>query len=563
MLLAEAHALIPFLPSPLRGRGDGGEGAKDADGSTSLIPFTPTLSPQGRGETAAVFEPHDPDADRAALQKLAAACTSFSPRVAIDTWEPPDSLLLDITGCGYNFGGEEALAAHVLTMLRQRAYSATAAVANTIGAAWAVAHYGNAECGMRSAISSPSPLLSGRGGSGDTKPRSESSSLAGSFLEVLQPLPVEALRLSPQIIALLHNFDVRRIGQILELPRSQLPSRFGPELLLRLDQALGNIPELLLPERPAEIMEAAQVFEPPIADRQILEAVLEQLLEEILRRLTTWQLGVRRLHCALDLAAGEPLRFEVELLRPCLSRKHLAELLRLHVERLTVPAEIAGVALRAAVVAPLEFQQAQMFDDEDSPQRQREALALLERLSSRLGEKSVVRPQLEADAQPEFAYGYEPCLCLPFPPLRGRGDGGEGVRDLARHPHPPHPNPLPLKRGEREKRGCPLPQEERERVRTSPSAFRICSARPPSLLSQPIKVAVLSVFPGGPPLRFEWQEELYIVERYWGPERIETGWWRGDDIRRDYYLVETTAGERFWLFRTLPEEQWFLHGVFG
>jgi protein ImuB len=76
-------------------------------------------------------------------------------------------------------------------------------------------------------------------------------------------------------------------------------------------------------------------------------------------------------------------------------------------------------------------------------------------------------------------------------------------------------------------------------------------------------VAVLSIFPGGPPLRFEWQEDLYIVARYWGPERIETGWWRGDDIRRDYYLVETTTSERFWLFRTLPEERWFLHGVFG
>jgi protein ImuB len=53
------------------------------------------------------------------------------------------------------------------------------------------------------------------------------------------------------------------------------------------------------------------------------------------------------------------------------------------------------------------------------------------------------------------------------------------------------------------------------------------------------------------------------VSHVWGPERIETGWWRGADIRRDYFLVETTAGERFWLFRSLADNTWFLHGVFA
>ena len=53
-----------------------------------------------------------------------------------------------------------------------------------------------------------------------------------------------------------------------------------------------------------------------------------------------------------------------------------------------------------------------------------------------------------------------------------------------------------------------------------------------------------------------------IIERSWGPERIETGWWRGDDVRRDYYLIETTTGECFWLFRTLPEERWFYQAEF-
>ena len=52
------------------------------------------------------------------------------------------------------------------------------------------------------------------------------------------------------------------------------------------------------------------------------------------------------------------------------------------------------------------------------------------------------------------------------------------------------------------------------------------------------------------------------IARCWGPERIETGWWRGRPVGRDYYRVETAAGRRFWLFRRLRDGHWFLHGMF-
>jgi protein ImuB len=53
------------------------------------------------------------------------------------------------------------------------------------------------------------------------------------------------------------------------------------------------------------------------------------------------------------------------------------------------------------------------------------------------------------------------------------------------------------------------------------------------------------------------------VARHWGPERIETGWWRGPSVRRDYYRIETDEGRRFWLFRELTNRRWFLHGAYG
>lgn len=49
-----------------------------------------------------------------------------------------------------------------------------------------------------------------------------------------------------------------------------------------------------------------------------------------------------------------------------------------------------------------------------------------------------------------------------------------------------------------------------------------------------------------------------------GPERIESGWWDGDDVRRDYYLVETRAGQRGWAFRSVGDEgPLLLHGWFA
>jgi protein ImuB len=84
--------------------------------------------------------------------------------------------------------------------------------------------------------------------------------------------------------------------------------------------------------------------------------------------------------------------------------------------------------------------------------------------------------------------------------------------------------------------------------------------RPPCLKSRPIAVAAMSVIPDGPPLRFTWKNQDHLVARWWGPERIETGWWRGNDVRRDYYLVETAVGGQFWVFRNLDRQTWFVHG---
>jgi protein ImuB len=77
-----------------------------------------------------------------------------------------------------------------------------------------------------------------------------------------------------------------------------------------------------------------------------------------------------------------------------------------------------------------------------------------------------------------------------------------------------------------------------------------------------LAISVRTVLSTGRPVAFTWRGREQRLAQVWGPERIETGWWREAPIRRDYYRVDTENGCRFWLFRRLSDGQWFLHGWF-
>jgi protein ImuB len=75
-------------------------------------------------------------------------------------------------------------------------------------------------------------------------------------------------------------------------------------------------------------------------------------------------------------------------------------------------------------------------------------------------------------------------------------------------------------------------------------------------------VQAISVVPDGPPLPFWWRAVEHVVSRFWGPERLETGWWRDELAARDYYRVETSTGLHAWLFRNRTGDGWYLQGWF-
>ena len=91
--------------------------------------------------------------------------------------------------------------------------------------------------------------------------------------------------------------------------------------------------------------------------------------------------------------------------------------------------------------------------------------------------------------------------------------------------------------------------------------------RPIEMLSRPEPVQVTAPIPGYPPMNFRYKDELHLVKKADGPERIEREWWLEKGEHRDYYILEDEKGRRYWVFRSghcnEQRSEWFLHGFFA
>jgi protein ImuB len=327
-------------------------------------------------------------------------------------------------------------------------------------------------------------------------------------------------------VALLAQLGVAQIGQLQQLPRASLAARFGPQLLLRLDQALGSVEETVTPFRPLPRFEAAWRLEYPTDQLEVLGHVLQRLLERVTAALMQQNVGAIQLECCLVCVTAAVVPLRIGLFRPVASPKYLWDLLRVSLERTQLPAVVERAAIHAALTAPLEQRQQTLFADADE-KNEHELATLIDRLSLRLGPQAVVQPELVADAVPERAFRYVP--------LAGR---------------------LPSLAGE---------SRRAARKKTTWSAaerLETLQQRPLVLLDSPQRLSVVAVAPDGPPSSFSYRRRQHTIVQHWGPERIEFGWWRGPTVRRDYYRVETSAGLQFWLFRKIPSGQWWMQGVF-
>lgn len=391
--------------------------------------------------------------------------------------------MLDITGCTALFGSERNLLQMLTRDLSRRGFQIRTALADGIGAACAMAHYGQ---------------------TGAIIP-------AGNSQPALEPLPVAALRISGTVVDALDRLAVNTISDLLHLPRTSLTSRFGSELLLRLNQALGVTWESFSPERLATPLVAQWRADDPLTDQRELFFVFRQLLGEILGQLTSRRAGLLELHCELR-TESDTVTMPLRLAQAANDPQHIVQLFELACERQQFSGGVFAFRLEALRVDSPHERQTTLLDGERDHQ-DREIRRLVERLSSRLGEQAVLRPEAVADPLPERALKLVPWLtdsstapCVPTIECRG--------------------------------------------------------SRPWRVLPQPQPVHVMAVVPDGPPWRLTCQGRTWEIRQAWGPERIESGWWRAWDVQRDYYRVETEDGFQFWLFRDARRSGWFLHGIF-
>ena len=433
-----------------------------------------------------VCEPVHLEQDRQELIRLALQAERFSFCVGLEDVERPECLLLDVTGIVHLFGGEASLGRQIDEWASAQNLEARIAIAGTIGQAWAAAH-------IASQHRRPSMLsVEDRG--------------------VLEAFPLVALRLGEATISKLQRLGLETVAQLLALDRPALLRRFGEELLRRLDQFTGRRPELITPCRPQPRYRVERRLEEGIGHPGAIEQLSSSLLEQLLKQLQPWRLGLRHLRGELRLEDRTMQAIDLRVCQATHDRRHLDDLLRFQWERASLTAPLMSLSWEALEVMPLDAAQGELFDQESRDEARQYAM-LINRLVSRLGEEAVVAPQLLPDPVPE--------------------------RSVRRHP---------------------LTQAYREAASSHP--VRRCHAldRPPLLFNKPRPIEVLGVAPEGAPHVIFWDSHRWEIGVAWGPERIESGWWQDEFVRRDYYRAETTLGRRLWLFRRLQDGRWFWHG---
>ena len=493
--------------------------------------------------------PEDAAADARLIEAVADWCQRYTPLVAVD---PPDGILLDIGGCAHLFGGEERLRDDLLARMTRFGFSARAAIASTIGAAWAVARFGDAAmAGQASRIYSPCRSCSSEVGDPSTSARCER--------EQLVPLPLAALRLPSETVATLARLGLKRIGDIFELPRAPLAARFGADLLRQLDRALGREDEPLAPRLPVAPYVAERSFHEPIAREEDVLATIERLAARLKTALAARGDGARRLEVALFRTDGAVKRIAAGTSRPIRDPQAIRALF---VERLAALGDEVDpgfgfdlARLSVLTAEPCPDEQIGLGGHEDQAELDR----LVDRLSARLGRRRVARLVAHDSHSPELA-----ARALPAQDM---------TQALARAGHSPElgssaraalASEASGQRGNSISARAELGWEAWRRFRIEADL----SPRPLRLLARPEPIQdVFALVPDGPPVRFRWRRAMHEVVASEGPERIEGAWWSEDGgPARDYFRVEDKAGLRFWLFRAglyrdRAVPRWFLHGM--
>lgn len=422
-----------------------------------------------------VSRPATPDLDARFLIALRRWATRYCPWVGLDG---TDGLVLDISGAAHLWGNEAAMLADMRARMISAGLELRLGLANTRGAAWAFARHGE---GAR-------PLTA---------------------------LPVAALRLDATCCTALERLGLRCIGDLAAAPRAPLARRFGAELLMRLDQALGRMPEPVTPAPEPPHYGVRLTLPDPIGLQADVMAATARLLEALCDKLRAQEAGARQLALTLRRVDRGSTQVDLRLAAAMRDPARILPLFERGVAGLDAGFGIDQMRLDATLVEPLPARQTGLSAADPGGDRLND---LITRIGTRIGLDNVLR-FLPADSHiPERSF-----LIVPA----AQACSNDGAAAMARGGWPQlRPRPLRLFRPE------PIAASGRH-----------------------------------PPERFHWRRVAHVAAHVVGPERIAPEWWLDDpDWRsglRDYWQVHTRQGRRLWLFHTPQSPGWFVHGEFA
>ncbi len=422
-------------------------------------------------------ELHEPTQDEASLLGLCRWMERYSPWVSVDR---PDGMMLDITGIAHLFGSEPAMLKDMKQRLAGYGFSTSIAPAQTIGAAWGLARYG-------------------KGG------------------EKLESLPIEALRIDPEAAKLLRRLGLKTIGSLIAIPRASLARRFRGEhidenILMRLDEALGQRDERLDPLTPPASFVAHRALTEPLISTQGLESLLSNLVAQLAHDLEKECQGAIRLNLKLFRTDGSRVSIRAGLSSPSREPAHLLRLLKPRLETIDAGFGIDAMTLEVSEAAKLNIQQYGFMEDSTN--------AEFDRLNDRVMNR-VDQPM--ASLVPVQSY-------------------------------------------------IPERAEKKSLARSQAPSSKLSKSRPLLIFENAEAALVIASVPDGPPMRFTWRKITRRVLKSEGPERVAPEWWQLSQggRPRDYYIVEDEQGRRYWLYREglygEPGEAqplWFVHGLFA
>src|SRR5438105_4975621 len=327
----------------------------------------------------------------------------------------------------------------------------------------------------------------------------------------LAPLPLELLDIDAEIVAMLAAAGVTTFGQAASLPRDALARRCGQHLVTTIDRALARCADPRVPFSPPPHFMSRVELPVPVDDAEALAFGVNRLVHDLSAWLSARGLGVVKLSLALThehylrQRGVSPTHVPFTLGAPARTPAHLIGVLRERLARVALPAPVEAVVLESEETLPLAGRNLGLLpgDEVDAAQ-----VPLIDRLRARLGDDAVLFVAPHAEHRPE-----------------------KSMRTLAAAISPKK-----------------TPQKTQQDSLPLPDALR-----PLWLLDE------------AEPLRHRLEQAPWVLKD--GPERIESGWWDGNDLRRDYFVAETPDGAMVWIYRDhrygVDAGEWFLHGLFS